>query len=117
MTDTTRRNSAGLLRQLLAAGLLIAASRGAGADEAGEVRAGQVLAIKACSPCHVVSEPVGPPFAEIAKGPRATPDSLRDFLRSTHADVSHPHEMPNPEVTERQIDDLAAYIESLRPAK
>ncbi len=69
MTNRTRRNSAGLLRPLLAAGLLIAASGGASAAEAGEVRAGQALAIKACSPCHVESQPVGPPFAEIAKAP------------------------------------------------
>jgi cytochrome c2 len=53
------------------------------ANEASDVKAGQALAIKVCSPCHVVSQPVGPPFAEIAKGPRAAPDALRNFLHST----------------------------------
>jgi len=88
-----------------------------GTDQASDVQAGYALAIKACSPCHAVSETVGPSFAKIAKGPHATPDSLRDFLRSTHSDVSHPSAMPSPEHTEQQIDDIAAYIASLRPAK
>ncbi len=117
MTKTTRRNGAALIRPFLAAGLMIAATGDATADEAGDVRAGEALAIKACSHCHVVSKRVGPPFAEIAKGPHATPSALRDFLHSTHADVSHPSAMPSPELTERQIDDLAAYIASLRAAQ
>ena len=118
MTKTVQLGGAGLHWALLAAGLLLIAFRaGAAADEPTDVKAGQALAIKACSRCHVVSESVGPPFAEIAKGPHATPDSLRDFLRSVHSDVSHPSAMPSPELTEQQIDDLAAYIASLRPAK
>ena len=117
MTSTTRGNGAGPFRAVLAASLLISATGGATADEAGDVKAGQALAIKVCSPCHVISERVGPPFAQIAKGPRATPDALRDFLHSTQADVSHPNAMPNPGLTERQIDDLAAYIASLHGAK
>ncbi len=117
MTNTTRRKGSGVLRSLFAAGLMIAATGGATADEAGDARAGEALAIKACSQCHVVSKRVGPPFAEIANGPLASPNALRDFLRSTHADVSHPNAMPSPGLTERQIDDLAAYIASLRAAK
>ena len=102
---------------MLAAGLLIVAAGGATAGEAGDVNAGQALANQFCSRCHVVSEKAGPTFAEIAKAPHATPSALRDFLRSTHANVSHPSAMPNPELTEQQIDDLAAYIDTLRPAK
>ena len=114
MTSTARESRGGPFRALLAAGLLIAATGGA---TAGEVKAGQALANELCARCHVVSEKAGPPFAEIAKGPHAAPGALRDFLRSAHADVSHPSAMPNPELTERQIDDLAAYIDSLVPAK
>jgi len=33
------------------------------ADEASDARAGLELAKSVCSPCHVVSQPVGPPFA------------------------------------------------------
>ena len=101
MTKTIRWDGAGFLRVLLAAGLLVAACRGAAADEAGDVRTGEDLAIKLCSRCHVVSEKAGPPFAEIAKGPHATPDALRAILHSTHADVSHPGAMPNPESSVR----------------
>jgi mono/diheme cytochrome c family protein len=114
MTKTTRWGGADLL---LAMGLLIATAGGAAADEAGDVRAGEALAIKACSPCHIVSERAGPPFAAIAKGPHATPNALRDFLRSTHSDVSHLSSMPSPELTEQQTDDIAAYVASLRTAK
>ena len=39
----------------------------------------------------------------------------RDFPRSIHADVSHPVAMPNREPAEKEIDELLAYIVSLRP--
>ena len=42
---------------------------------------------------------------------------MRNFLRSTHSNISHPSAMPNPELTEQQIDDIAAYIASLRTAE
>ena len=87
------------------------------ADEASDIRAGQELASKVCSPCHVVAERPGPTFAEIAKGGRAAPDTLLAFLRSTHSNVSHPGGMPNPELTERQIEQISAYLESLRAMK
>ena len=75
------------------------------------------LAEKICSRCHVVSEKAGSSFPDIAKGDHATPAALRDFLRTTHNDVSHPGAMPTQELTEQEIDELAAYIASLRPAK
>ena len=106
-----------LLWATVAIGATISLCAVACADEASDARAGQDLAIKVCSQCHVVSERVGPPFAEIAKGPHAAPEALRDFLRSTHSDVAHPNAMPAPELTERQIDEIAAYIASLRGAK
>jgi hypothetical protein len=85
--------------------------------EASEIKAGQELAEKICSRCHVVSEKVGSPFPDIAKGDHTTPNALRDFLHTTHANVSHPGSMPNQELTEQQIDELATYIASLRAAK
>jgi mono/diheme cytochrome c family protein len=101
----------------VAVGAMIVLGGAAFADEAREVKAGQELAEKICSRCHVVSEKVGSPFPDIAKGDHATPAALRDFLHATHANVSHPGAMPNPELTEHEIDALAAYIASLRPAK
>ena len=101
----------------VAVGAMIVLGGAAFADEASEVKAGQELAEKICTPCHVVSEKVGSPFPDIAKGDHATPAALRDFLRTTHSDVSHPGAMPTQELTEQEIDELAAYIASLRPAK
>jgi len=114
---TQPRGRARFVGATLAVGAMISLCGVASADEASDARAGQDLAVKVCSPCHVVSQRIGPPFADIAKGPRATPEALRDFLHSTHADVSHPNAMPAPELTERQIDELAAYIASLRGTK
>ena len=87
------------------------------ADEASEARAGQELATKVCSPCHVVAETPGPPFSQIAKGERAAPEALRDFLHATHSNMSHPGAMPNPELTEGQIEEISAYLATLRAAK
>jgi mono/diheme cytochrome c family protein len=87
-----------------------------------DVRAGEQLAIKACSPCHAIpSESAqegphrsGPPFSEIAKGSKARHEPLRTFLLSTHSNVGHPGAMPSPELTEQQIWQIAAYLSSLR---
>jgi len=94
----------------LAAGYCVAAL----ADQASDAREGQALADKVCSPCHVTSEQAGPTFSEIAKGAHASPDALKNFLSSTHASVSHPNAMPNPELTDQQINEIAAYLASLR---
>jgi mono/diheme cytochrome c family protein len=87
------------------------------ADEASEARAGQDLAAKVCSPCHAVAETPGPPFAEIARGERAAPEALRGFLHATHSNMSHPGAMPNPELTDSQIEEISAYLAALREAK
>ena len=86
------------------------------ADDASDIRVGQDLAAKACSPCHAVAGLPGLSFAE-AKGTHAAPDALRALMTSTQSDVSHPYAMPNPELTERQIDEISAYLGSLRGAK
>ncbi len=87
------------------------------ADDASDIRAGQDLAAKVCSPCHAVAGPPGLSFAEIAKGTHVAPDALRALLTSTQSDVSHPYAMPNPELTERQIEEISAYLGRLRGAK
>ena len=80
---------------------------------ADDIKDGEALADRLCAKCHVVSLKVGPAFVDIAKGPHASAATLGDFLRSTHADVSHPNAMPTPELSEREIESLAAYIASL----
>ncbi len=84
---------------------------------ADEVKDGEALADRLCGRCHVVSQQVGPAFVDIAKGAHASRDALRDFLRGTHSDVRHPNAMPAPELSEQQIDALAAYIASLHGAQ
>ncbi len=105
---------------------MIGLSPPAWADEASDVRAGQELAERACSPCHVVapqavegrlSGSAAPSFAEIAKAGKAALESLGAFLRSTHNSVSHPGAMPSPELTEKQIRLISAYMATLRQAK
>ncbi len=69
----TKSRSSGSRAFLMPAASAIAATVGlcanGVADEASDARAGLALAKSVCSPCHVVSQPVGPPFAEIAKDP------------------------------------------------
>ncbi len=107
----------GLLGTSLAIAVSIGIYTGALAGDASDIRAGQELAAKVCSPCHVISERPGPSFAEIANGGHADPEALLAFLRSTHSDVSHPGAMPNLELTDRQIEQISAYLRNLRAAK
>jgi mono/diheme cytochrome c family protein len=97
----------------------------ASADEADDVRAGKELAARACAPCHAMpsaaaeGQSPGPPrrsFQEIARSDKAAPDSLWSFLKTTHNSISHPGNMPSPELTEQQIRLIYAYIASLRAA-
>ncbi len=90
---------------------------------AGSARAGRETAEKICSPCHVVAEdqkqapllkPPAQSLIEIARGPNGDEWRLQTFLASTHSSVSHPQNMPNPELSEAQIRNVTAYILSLR---
>ena len=87
---------------------VVAADAGRGAD----------LARRWCASCHVIGDssgasqqssvPQGPPsFLSVARG-GSSPDELRAFL-------SHPHgAMPDLSLTRIEIDDLIAYLASLR---
>ena len=76
---------------------------------------GHRLATSWCSSCHQVelraqasANDAVPSFRAIAAMPSTTSMSLRAFLSTTHA------VMPNYELTNTQIDDVGAYILSLR---
>jgi mono/diheme cytochrome c family protein len=83
--------------------------------EPGDARAGQRLATTWCANCHQVT-PGGPgpstdaaaSFASIAAMPSTTSMSLRVFLQTPHAN------MPDYRLTRDQLDDLVAYLLSLR---
>ncbi len=105
---------------LIALGLFAGPAR---AQQADDVQQGHRLAIIICSYCHVAAadqvdkpllQPPGPPFASIARRNDVSADSLRAFLTTTHRDVGRSQGMPNPELLDDQIRQVAAYILSLR---
>jgi mono/diheme cytochrome c family protein len=107
----------GLVTSMLLMALALAACwRVAEAQEKGDPAAGQRLAERWCSgPCHVIGPASArgtstgvPTFAAIARMPSTTPMSLRVFLQTPHAG------MPDLHLSRDEIDDLAAYILSLR---
>ena len=77
----------------------------------GDPRIGRRTAATLCVPCHQIDETRrdGPPsFVDIALMPSTTALSLKVFLRSSH------NEMPDLIVPGSEIDDLIAYILSLK---
>jgi cytochrome c553 len=87
------------------------------------VSAGRALALSACTACHIVEPnqqrpPIIairlPTFQQIADDPQTSEVSLRRFLHDPHIGNTVPFVMPEPNLSEDQIHDLAAYIMSLR---
>jgi len=87
---------------------------GAPSVAAGNAAEGALLAEQWCPECHAIRagsispNPKAPAFGAIAREPSATPYALRVFLRSPHVT------MPNFKIDADDINDLAAYIHSLR---
>jgi mono/diheme cytochrome c family protein len=77
---------------------------------------GLAFAQQRCSGCHGVVEnrsspnPESPPFEDIANRPNVTVATLQQFLHDSH---NYPAAM-NFEVEDARIDDLAAYIVTLK---
>ena len=95
------------------------------AQEAGtdDVQQGHRLAILICANCHIAAKdqpfepilrPPAPSFESIAQRSTISADSVRTFLTSTHRDISAPEGMPNPQLLDFQIKQMAAYLLSLR---
>jgi cytochrome c len=83
------------------------------ARAAGDVVAGHTLAQVWCSSCHLVDQAgqgrdTAPPFATIANRSDADRRWLRGWLTEPHPP------MPNFNLSRRQIDDIVAYLDSLR---
>jgi mono/diheme cytochrome c family protein len=87
------------------------------------VAQGHQLATLICSACHVAAPdqsfapilvPPAPPFVSIAQRSDVTADFLRTFLATTHRDISNPKGMPNPQLLDYQIEQISAYVLSLR---
>jgi mono/diheme cytochrome c family protein len=90
------------------------------------VAAGRSFAQRVCGACHVVTpqsketpllSPPGPSFAVLAQRPLLTEQVLREFLASNHGAMG-PHEaMPNPRLVDYQIDEIVAFMMSLKAGK
>ena len=101
----------------LAALMLTAAmaAPAAAQTEPGDVRSGQRLAATWCANCHRVapggpgpSTDAAPTFRSIAQMASTTSMSLRVFLQTPHPS------MPDYRLTREELDDVVAYILSLR---
>jgi mono/diheme cytochrome c family protein len=103
---------AGWLLSVVALALIIVMRAAPGLSQ-GAADDGKRTAETWCSSCHLV-DGVGtaidgaPPFRAVANDPAKTSSFLRTWLTDPH------YPMPNLELSRRQIDDLVAYIESLR---
>lgn len=99
---------------LLAAALVALPSSAAFAqDMAADRVAGQRIAEHICAECHQVDAKPrpglpGPDFARIAAMPSTTMAALQAFLRTPHA------KMPNISLSKTEIDDVTAYLMSLK---
>jgi len=90
------------------------------------VAAGREFTQRVCGACHVVTQqreelpvlaPPGPSFAVLAQRPHLTEPALREFLASNHRTLG-PHEaMPNPRLADYQIDEIVAFMMSLKAPK
>ncbi len=122
-------SSTGALRPsgALALALLLASAwcaPAASQPEHSPIGRGKALALELCSICHVVAsnqrdppliKQATPKFQDVADDPKTSAKSLKHFLATTHWDQNTvPMTMPNYNLTSRQINDVVAYILSLR---
>jgi mono/diheme cytochrome c family protein len=103
-----------LLPGLLAAGAILATAAMA-QNAVGDANAGHRFASASCSGCHLVDEQQTKPavdgvptYQSLANDPTKTPDRLRTFLASPHG------AMPPLSLSRQEIEDVVAYIGSLK---
>jgi mono/diheme cytochrome c family protein len=115
MPESLWRRAAIVIANCAAALLLLRVQAASGAAP-GQIDAtrGHELAQAWCSSCHAVekfavpSDRRAPAFTAIAAMPSMTPLAIKVFLQSSH------EPMPNFILKAQDIDDLAAYITSLK---
>jgi mono/diheme cytochrome c family protein len=101
----------------------------AGSQEAGvaeDLQQGHRWAKIICSNCHVASpdqeiepilRPPAPSFESIAQRDGISADKIQTFLTTTHRDINSGTGMPNPQLLDFQIRQVAVYLMSLRKHK
>jgi mono/diheme cytochrome c family protein len=100
---------------MVASAIVLLSSRGF-SQEIGDVKRGQNLAETVCAECHAVDKGTfqsrnrrAPAFEAVAKTPGMTATALRVWLKSG------PHiEMPNLMLEDRDVDDVIAYLATLK---
>lgn len=98
----------------LLVGLATAPAGAADLTAAAKAERGKFLARHWCTSCHVVEREGGhgtdaaPPFPKLADDPAYTEARLKGWLTAPHPP------MPDPGLSRREIDELTAYIISLR---
>lgn len=104
-----------VLGRMLVLGCVLAASVPARSQQVGDAGEGRRMAGMWCSNCHATgaAEPADasdtpPSFRSVAQLKSTTAISVRAFLSTSH------RSMPNFNLSDREIDDLTAYILSLR---
>ena len=104
----------------------LASAAQAQTSTADQIAAGRNFAERGCGACHVVAQqrdelpvltPPGPSFAVLAQRPSLTEASLREFLGSNHRDLVPAGAMPDPRLADYQIDEIVAYMMSLKAVK
>lgn len=80
-----------------------------------QAESGKALAQRLCSNCHVVQDGAGasvpagvPPMRAIANRPGQTGARIKEML------IAPPHQMPDMQLTLQEIEDLLAFLQSLR---
>ena len=97
------------------AGAAMAAGGAAAQQVPGNAGSGHELAKSWCAGCHFVepqemrTKDAVPSFAAVAAMKSTTELSLQAFLQTSH------HNMPDWRLSRQQLDDVIAYILSLRP--
>jgi mono/diheme cytochrome c family protein len=91
-----------------------------------QIAAGRQFASRVCGACHVVTQqggetpvlaPPAPSFAALVQRPSLSEATLREFLGSNHRGVGPHGAMPNPRLADYQIDEIVAFMMSLKAAK
>ena len=82
-------------------------------EKVGDAAVGRAVAAARCNECHALEGRVrgrqqADPFVEIARLPSTTSLALHAFLLTPHPS------MPNLRLTPQEVDDVVAYILSLR---
>lgn len=105
----TRLVAAAIVGAIVGGGLTVPAR----CDAAGDAVAGKAIAERWCAGCHLIDGAVETsdaaiPLAALARRPHYDANALAAFLTVPHGG------MPDLSLTQREIEDLIAFIETLR---